>query len=64
MDDSLNIPRAPKLPSDLADLIGFDGDDVAAFNRFAHAINAAESLRELGNADTLPALCETVRPGR
>ena len=62
--DSLNIPRAPKLPSDLAALVAFDGSDRIAFNAFARAVDAAESRRELGNADTLPALCETVRPGR
>ena len=62
--DDVTIPRAPKLPSDLAALVAFDGSDVATFNAFARAINAAESLRELGNADTLPALCETVRPRR
>jgi hypothetical protein len=54
---AIMIPRAPKLPSDLAALIAFDGSDIYAYNALIRRV-------ALGEADTLLAPCETVRPAR
>jgi hypothetical protein len=51
------IPRAHRLPSDLAELIAFDGSDTYAYNALIRRV-------ALGEADTLLAPCETVHPGR